>query len=69
MIIANLIKNKLDIMSRYFILLFILLITINNKTLAQGIFGEKNDFTRQDTLRGTITAEREWCMMRLIVCL
>ena len=47
-------------MSRYFILLFILLITINNKTLAQGIFGEKNDFTRQDTLRGTITAEREW---------
>ena len=60
MIIANLIKNKLDIMSRYFILLFILLITINNKTLAQGIFGEKNDFTRQDTLRGTITAEREW---------
>ena len=60
MIIANLIKIKLDIMSRYFILLFILLITINNKTLAQGIFGEKNDFTRQDTLRGTITAEREW---------
>ena len=60
MIIANLIKNKLDIMSRYFILLFILLITIKNKTLAQGIFGEKNDFTRQDTLRGTITAEREW---------
>ena len=60
MIIANLIKNKLDIMSRYFILLFILLITINNETLAQGIFGEKNDFTRQDTLRGTITAEREW---------
>ncbi len=47
-------------MSRYFILLFILLITINNETLAQGIFGEKNDFTRQDTLRGTITAEREW---------
>ena len=60
MIIANLIKIKLDIMSRYFILLFILLITINNKALAQGIFGEKNDFTRQDTLRGTITAEREW---------
>ena len=60
MIIANLIKNKLDIMSRYFILLFILLNTINYKTLAQGIFGEKNDFTRQDTLRGTITAEREW---------
>ena len=60
MIFANLIKIKLDIMSRYFILLFILLTTINNKTLAQGIFGEKNDFTRQDTLRGTITAEREW---------
>ena len=47
-------------MSRYFILLFILLTTINNKTLSQGIFGEKNDFTRQDTLRGTITPEREW---------
>ena len=60
MIFANLIKIKLDIMSRYFILLFILITIINNKTLAQGIFGEKNDFTRQDTLRGTITPEREW---------
>ncbi len=47
-------------MSRLFILLFILLSTVNNQTLAQGIFGEKNNFTRQDTLRGTITDERSW---------
>ena len=47
-------------MSRLFILLFILLSTVNNQTLAQGIFGDKNNFTRQDTLRGTITDERSW---------
>ena len=47
-------------MPRLFILLFILLSTVNNQTLAQGIFGEKNNFTRQDTLRGTITDERSW---------
>ena len=47
-------------MPRLFILLFILLFTINNQTIAQGIFGEKNNFTRQDTLRGTITDERSW---------
>ncbi|GAA3581258.1 M1 family metallopeptidase [Snuella lapsa] len=27
---------------------------------AQGLMSEKNDFTRQDTLRGTITPERAW---------
>ena len=47
-------------MPRLFILLFILIFTINNQTTAQGIFGEKNNFTRQDTLRGTITDERSW---------
>ena len=27
---------------------------------SQGIFEEKESFTRQDTLRGSITKEREW---------
>ncbi len=28
--------------------------------LTTGVFGQKTDFTRQDTLRGTITPERAW---------
>ena len=60
MIIANLIKIKLDMMHKIFILVFVVLFTVNNTTIAQGIFGEKNNFTRQDTLRGTITEERSW---------
>ena len=47
-------------MSRSFILLNIVLFSISIQLTAQGIFQEKNDFTRQDTLRGTITPERSW---------
>ncbi len=47
-------------MHKIFILVFVVLFTVNNTTIAQGIFGEKNNFTRQDTLRGTITEERSW---------
>ena len=47
-------------MSRSFILLNIVLFSISIQLTAQGIFQEKNNFTRQDTLRGTITPERSW---------
>mgnify|MGYP000025766100 FL=1 len=47
-------------MSRSFKLLNIVLFSISIQLTAQGIFQEKNDFTRQDTLRGMITAERSW---------
>ena len=47
-------------MSRSFILLNIILFSLSIQLTAQGIFQEKNDFTRQDTLRGAITAERSW---------
>ena len=47
-------------MSRSFILLNIILFSLSIQLTAQGIFQEKNNFTRQDTLRGTITAERSW---------
>ena len=47
-------------MSRSFILLNIILFSISIQLTAQGIFQEKNNFTRQDTLRGTITPERSW---------
>ncbi len=47
-------------MSKSFILLNILLFTLSIPLTAQGIFHEKNDFTRQDSLRGMITEERSW---------
>ena len=47
-------------MSRSFILLNIILFSLSIQLTAQGIFQEKNNFTRQDTLRGMITAERSW---------
>jgi aminopeptidase N len=47
-------------MSRSFILLNIILFILSIPLTAQGIFQEKNDFTRQDSLRGMITAERSW---------
>jgi len=47
-------------MSRSFILLNIVLFSLSIQLTAQGIFQEKNNFTRQDTLRGTITPERSW---------
>ena len=47
-------------MSRSFILLNIILFSLSVQLTAQGIFQEKNNFTRQDTLRGAITAERSW---------
>jgi len=39
-----------------FVLLFISSLTV----VGQNIFSEKNNFTRQDSLRGSITLEREW---------
>ena len=39
-----------------FVLLFISSLTV----VGQNIFSEKNNFTRQDSLRGGITLEREW---------
>lgn len=42
----------------YLILFFVISPCISTK--AQGLLQEKNNFTRQDTLRGSITPEREW---------
>ena len=47
-------------MSRSFIVLNFLLFILSIPLTAQGIFQEKNDFTRQDSLRGMITPERSW---------
>lgn len=38
----------------------ILAFTVSFSLNAQGLLEEKNNFTRQDTLRGSITPEREW---------
>jgi aminopeptidase N len=42
------------------IVLLVLLITPASIIHAQGLLEAKENFTRQDTLRGTITPEREW---------
>jgi len=47
-------------MKTKFLVLFILLITSSIVIEAQGLLEDKNTFTRQDTLRGTITPERVW---------
>ncbi|GAA4951004.1 M1 family metallopeptidase [Algibacter agarivorans] len=47
-------------MKNHFSLLIIFLITPLFFLNAQGLLTEKNNFTRQDTLRGSITPEREW---------
>ena len=44
-------------MIRYFILLFLLFPFLS---YSQNIFAEKGYFTRQDSLRGSITKERSW---------
>ena len=38
----------------------VLVITLCANAHAQGLLQEKNNFTHQDTLRGSITPEREW---------
>ena len=40
------------------ILLFLFLFPI--LSMSQGIMGDKTEFSRQDTLRGSITKERSW---------
>jgi aminopeptidase N len=40
--------------------LFVLLFISSFTVIGQNIFSEKNNFTRQDSLRGSITPEREW---------
>ena len=47
-------------MKKHFSLLIIFFITPFVFLNAQGLLTEKNNFTRQDTLRGSITPEREW---------
>jgi len=41
-------------------LLFVFITLVIYTTGAQGLLSEKNKFTKQDTLRGSITPEREW---------
>ena len=43
---------------KFFIIIIILTFTLSVN--AQGILSDKNDFNRQDTLRGSITKERIW---------
>ncbi|WP_353779439.1 M1 family aminopeptidase [Winogradskyella sp. 3972H.M.0a.05] len=40
--------------------LALILLTTTSTLLAQGLLEEKQKFTKQDTLRGSITPEREW---------
>ncbi|MEW4924796.1 M1 family metallopeptidase [Algibacter sp. 2305UL17-15] len=40
--------------------LHILLLFVSFQSFSQGLLNEKLNFTRQDTLRGSITPEREW---------
>ncbi len=37
-----------------------LLLVFPMMLLSQGIMGDKTEFNRQDTLRGSITKERSW---------
>ena len=46
-------------MKKIYTLISVLVFTSIN-VYSQGIFEEKDSFTRQDTLRGTITKERSW---------
>ncbi len=41
-------------------ILTLILLSSTVKVAAQGLLSEKNNFTRQDTLRGSITPERAW---------
>ena len=41
-------------------LLFVFITLVIYNVGAQGLLSEKNKFTKQDTLRGSITPEREW---------
>jgi hypothetical protein len=45
-------------MTLRFIILFFIVFTVNG--FSQGLMGDKFLPTRQDTLRGSITPEREW---------
>ncbi|WP_111307042.1 M1 family metallopeptidase [Confluentibacter sediminis] len=47
-------------MTRLLGILVIFLFSSTIKVKAQGLLSEKNNFTRQDTLRGSITPERAW---------
>lgn len=47
-------------MNKTLISTLILVITLCVNANAQGLLQEKNKFTHQDTLRGSITPEREW---------
>ncbi|MEJ6793022.1 MAG: M1 family peptidase, partial [Lacinutrix sp.] len=42
------------------ITLFVFTLFLTSSVFGQGLIEEKNNFTRQDTLRGSITQEREW---------
>lgn len=47
-------------MRRLLVIWAIVLLASTAKVQAQGLLSEKNNFTRQDTLRGSITPERVW---------
>ena len=47
-------------MKKIFIKLILLFFILSFKLSSQEIFQEKEPFTRQDSLRGSITPEREW---------
>lgn len=47
-------------MKRLLAILFVVLFSSTVKLQAQDLLNKKNEFTRQDTLRGSITPERSW---------
>ncbi|GAL69883.1 peptidase M1 family protein [Jejuia pallidilutea] len=47
-------------MINYKYLLFLFISFLSLASFAQGLLQEKKNFSRQDTLRGSITPEREW---------
>ncbi|MFD2727041.1 M1 family metallopeptidase [Hyunsoonleella rubra] len=47
-------------MHRFIYVIFLIVICFTEGLNAQGLLSEKQNFTRQDTLRGSITPEREW---------
>ena len=42
------------------VIIFFFLLTSFNSSFAQGLFAQNQTFTKQDSLRGSITPEREW---------
>lgn len=52
--------QKMKPINKKEIILYHLLFLVSFSLFSQGLLSDKNNFTKQDTLRGSITPEREW---------